>query len=126
MEKEFSKFEITAIKRTAANVDRYVQKKAKLLKTLQEVTTELELTQTMIDRWQGPIKEMTGGFTTESLIKKTKTDSGTKFELIYPETIVPDFPTEGLEEGATLAIIPGTENTPVYDAPVCDEENQAV
>ena len=53
--KEFSKFEIAAIKRTAQNVDKYVSKKTKLVAKRAELDTEIQSLQTMIDGWQEPI-----------------------------------------------------------------------
>lgn len=93
MEKKFSKFDIAAIKRTAANVSKYVTEKTKLEKKQQELAAKVEELQQMIDGWQEPIKAMTGGYTTESLVTRVVDKSGknpiTKFELIYPETVVP-------------------------------------
>ena len=91
--KEFSKFEIAAIKRTAQNVDKYVSKKTKLVAKRAELDTEIQSLQTMIDGWQEPIRSMTGGFTTEDLVTKVIDKSGdnpvTKYELKYPDTVVP-------------------------------------
>jgi hypothetical protein len=55
----------------------------------------------MIDAFQGPIKEMTGGYTTEDLVKKEVIKTGkfdpktgkeiiqTRYALKYPETVIP-------------------------------------
>lgn len=98
--KEFSKFEVASIKRTAQNVDKYVSRKTKLLAKRAELDTEIKTMQTMIDGWQEPIKNMTGGFTTEDLITKTIDKSGenpiTKYELKYPETVIPVEPSVGV------------------------------
>ena len=100
--KEFSKFEIAAIKRTAQNVDKYVSKKTKLVAKRAELDTEIQSLQTMIDGWQEPIKHMTGGFTTEDLITKKIDKSGenpiTKYELKYPETVIPEYELKYPEE----------------------------
>ena len=93
MVKEFSKFEIAAIKRTAQNVDKYVSNKNKLLAKKAKIEAELVVLQSMIDGWQEPIKNMTGGFTTEDLVVKNIDKSGdnpvTKYELRFPDTIIP-------------------------------------
>lgn len=93
MAKEFSKFEVAAIKRTAANVSKFVTEKEKLEQKKAALDERLQKLQEMIDGWQAPIKAMTGGFTTESLVKRIVDKSGknpiTKFELLYPETVVP-------------------------------------
>ena len=91
--KEFSKFEIAAIKRTAQNVDKYVSNKNKLLAKKAKIEAELVVLQSMIEGWQEPIKNMTGGFTTEDLVVKNIDKSGdnpvTKYELRFPDTIIP-------------------------------------
>lgn len=93
--KEFSKLEIASIKRTAQNVNKYVSQKEKLEGKKAAIDAEIVTLQGMIDAWQEPIKKMTGGFTTEDLIIKTVDKSGekgtvsTKYELRYPETVIP-------------------------------------
>ena len=47
----------------------------------------------MLNTWEEPIKQMTGGYTTEDLVTKhvitTDKSQTIKFELKYPETVVP-------------------------------------
>ena len=117
--KEFSKFEIAAIKRTAQNVDKYVSKKTKLVAKRAELDTEIQSLQTMIDGWQEPIKHMTGGFTTEDLITKKIDKSGenpiTKYELKYPEAVIPEIP-EISEPTAEEVAAPVAEEAPKAEA----------
>ena len=91
--KKFSKFEIAAIKRTAASVNKYVERKKKLLDQQDSINAELESISTMLNTWEEPIKQMTGGYTTEDLVVKnvitTDKSQTVKFELKYPETVVP-------------------------------------
>lgn len=95
--KKFTSTQIAQIKRTAQNVAKYTTQKERLLAKINQLKAELEMTQGMIDGWQGPIKLMTGGFTTEELINRvvTHTDKDgkeatiTKYELKYPETVLP-------------------------------------
>ena len=91
--KKFSKFEIAAIKRTAASVNKYVERKKKLLAQQDSINAELESISTMLNTWEEPIKQMTGGYTTEDLVTKhvitTDKSQSIKFELKYPETVVP-------------------------------------
>ena len=91
--KKFSKFEIAAIKRTAASVNKYVERKKKLLAQQDSINAELESISTMLNTWEEPIKQMTGGYTTEDLVTKhvitTDKSQAIKFELKYPETVVP-------------------------------------
>ena len=91
--KKFSKFEIAAIKRTAASVNKYVERKKKLLAQQDSINAELESISTMLNTWEEPIKQMTGGYTTEDLVIKhvitTDKSQAIKFELKYSETVVP-------------------------------------
>ena len=101
MEKKFSKIEIAAIKRTAQNVAQFVTKKEKLNKKIEELEMEKQSLQPMIDAFQGPIKEMTGGYTTEDLVQREVVHTGkmdsktgkeiiqTRYVLKYPKTVVP-------------------------------------
>ena len=127
MEKTFSKIEIAIIKRTAQNVAQYVNKKEKLLAEIEKiknskqelidkftatvddkiaakvakVEAEIAVVQPMIDSFQTPIKDLTGGYTTEDLVTKEITHTGkmdangkeilqTRYVLKYPETVVPE------------------------------------
>lgn len=101
MEKKFSKIEIAVIKRTAQNVNQFVTKKEKLNHKIAELEAEKAQLQTFIDSFQDPIKEMTGGYTTEDLVVKESVNTGkldsktgkeiiqTRFVLKYPETVIP-------------------------------------
>ena len=133
--KTFSKLDIAIIKRTAQNVAPYVSKKHKLSQELEQlhaaeegmiqeaiekarqkaqekyaakiakVTAEKDAFQKLIDSFQGPIKDMTGGYTTEDLVTREVVHTGqtdpktgkeklqTRFVLVYPETVVPNIPT---------------------------------
>lgn len=141
--KTFNKIEIAIIKRTAQNVQQYVNKKEKLnaeiekIKTskqemidkyaasldeklavkIAKIQTEINVFQPIIDSFQGPIKEMTGGYTTEDLITKEVVHTGkmdantgkellqTRFVLKYPDTVVPPV----TEEVPTTAEGPGSD-----------------
>jgi len=106
--KEFNSIERASIKRTAQNVERFVVKKTKTLEKIAELQEDLESIQRMIDSWQAPIKEMTGGYTTEDLIRTVTIVTGTdpktgkeitakKYEFIYPDTVIPPV-VEGSDE----------------------------
>lgn len=101
MEKKFSKIEIAVIKRTAQNVAQFVTKKERLDAKIAELEAEKAALQPMIDAFQGPIKAMTGGYTTEDLVVRESVGTGkmdaktgkeimqTRYELKYPETVIP-------------------------------------
>jgi len=99
--KNFSKIEIAVIKRTAQNVAQFVTKKEKLNAKIAELEAEKASLQPIIDSFQGPIKEMTGGYTTEDLVTREVVHTGkmdsktgkeilqTRYILKYPDTVVP-------------------------------------
>lgn len=101
MEKKFSKIEIAVIKRTAQNVNQFVNKKEKINAKIAELEAEKASLQPIIDSFQGPIKEMTGGYTTEDLVQREVISTGkidpktgkeimqTRFVLKYPDTVIP-------------------------------------
>ena len=105
--KNFSKIEIAVIKRTAQNVAQFVTKKEKLNAKIAELEAEKASLQPIIDSFQGPIKEMTGGYTTEDLVTREVVHTGkmdsktgkeilqTRYILKYPDTVVPPTTEDG-------------------------------
>lgn len=100
MKKEFSKFEVAVIKRTAQNVNPMVTKKAKIREKISELEEEYNKLELMQEQYEASIRTMTGGFSTEDLVQKVIEDTGktdkegrpikvTKYVLKYPDTIVP-------------------------------------
>jgi hypothetical protein len=97
--KEFSKAEKAAIKRTAASVDSYVQKKNKLQAKIDALMLELEgIKNTLKVLDTTPF--ITGGYTSEDIVEKVVTLTGkedkngnpikvTTYVFKYPETIIP-------------------------------------
>lgn len=109
--KKFSKIEIAVIKRTAQNVASYVAKKESINNKIAALKKELENeVQPLIDVFQGPIKEMTGGYTTEDLVIKEAVKTGKmdpktgketisyRYALKYPETVIPVTPSNPVED----------------------------
>lgn len=68
METNLSKFEIATCKRTAANVRSFRTKRMKLLEKIAAMQTEVEHLEKIIDAFEAPIKEMTGGLTSEQVL----------------------------------------------------------
>lgn len=100
MKKEFSKFFVASLKRTAQNVSPLVRRKQKLKAEIADREEELKSIQVLLDTYEAPIKEATGGYGTEDLVVRTVEVTGkvnkngkpvkvTKWNLKYPETIVP-------------------------------------
>lgn len=98
--KEFSKFEIATIKRTAQNVAPLVRRKTKIKEQIAKLQEEYDLLNTQQLQWEQAIVTMTGGYTTEDLVEKVvETTSSvdkdgnpvkvTKYVLKYPDTVVP-------------------------------------
>ena len=133
MKKEFSKFFVASLKRTAQNVSPLVRRKQKLQAEIAEREEELKSIQVQLDTYEAPIKEATGGYGTEDLVVRTvevtdKVDKDgkpikvTKWNLKYPETIVPVEETAELAEPADVAeadtVVPPTETLePETEAP---------
>lgn len=97
--KEFTKFELARLKRTAQNVEGFLKQKNKLEAKKAEIEAELTNVNQQIELTDAPTVAMTG-YHTEDIIKKvvTPTDQVDKngnvikkvtFEFIYPDTIVP-------------------------------------
>lgn len=110
-EKKFSKFFVASLKRTAQNVYPLVRQRNKLQKQIEEAQEELNSINVQLDAYQAPIKEQTGGYTTDDLISREIIDTGktdkngkpvkqTVFKLIYPDTIVPNTPPANAEPEA--------------------------
>ena len=103
--KEFTKFELARLKRTAQNVEGFLKQKNKLEEKKAKIEEELSVINQQIELTDAPTVAMTG-YHTEDIIKKvvTPTDQVDKngniikkvtFEFIYPDTIIP--PTLGPE-----------------------------
>lgn len=99
--KEFSKFFIASLKRIAQNVSPLVRRKQKLQLEIAEREEEMTSIQKQLDTYEAPIKEATGGYGTEDLVIRTvevtdKMDKDgkpikvTKWNLKYPDTIIPE------------------------------------
>lgn len=102
-EKKFSKFFVASLKRTAQNVYPLVRQRNKLQKQIEEAKEELDSINVQLDAYQAPIKEQTGGYTTDDLISREVIDTGktdkngkpvkqTVYKLIYPDTVIPNTP----------------------------------
>lgn len=118
--KEFSKFEIAVIKRTAQNVNPMVTKKNKIKKQIAALSEEYDTLDKMQEQYEASIKTMTGGYSTEDLVDKVIKDTGkvdkdgkpikvTQYILKYPETIIPVAATENENTNADIAAMDETD-----------------
>lgn len=123
--KEFSKFEIAVIKRTAQNVNPMVTKKNKIRKQIAALSEEYDTLDKMQEQYEASIKTMTGGYSTEDLVDKVIKDTGkvdkdgkpikvTQYILKYPETIIPVSAT--VDENASADIAAMDETNEVAEA----------
>ena len=137
--KEFTKFELARMKRTAQNVEGFLKQKNKLEEKKAKIEEELAVINQQIELTDAPTVAMTG-YHTEDIIKKvvTPTDQVDKngniikkvtFEFIYPDTIVPPVTEEEapvdteetIASGVKEDIVPSTENNSIIN-----EENPSL
>lgn len=122
--KEFTKFELARMKRTAQNVEGFLKQKNKLEAKKTEIDAKLKIINEQIELTDAPTVAMTG-YHTEDIIKKVVTPTDqvdkngniikkTTFEFIYPDTIIPPV----TEEETPVS----TEETTVSDEEKSDEE----
>lgn len=97
---KFTSKQIANMKRIAMNVNTDVTKRNKLVEKRDELQKEIDRLNKIIDLNELPVKEMTGGYTTEELFIKIVTETDkvdkdgrtiktTSYQLRYPETIIP-------------------------------------
>ena len=124
--KEFTKFELARMKRTAQNVEGFLKQKNKLEEKKAKIEEELAIVNQQIELTDAPTVAMTG-YHTKDIIKKvvTPTDQVDKngniikkvtFEFIYPDTIVPpvaeeEVPAETVKTRASDVEEPSEETT---------------
>lgn len=97
--KEFSKFEIASIKRTAANMWPLLKKKRNLIAKIEELSKELEDVKAKLDSYDTPIKAFTNGWSVEYLVERVVGDNKVaKYQLKYPETVIPTDSTVNIDD----------------------------
>lgn len=74
--KEFSKFEVAAIKRTAQNISSFITKRNKLVAKRDALDAEINSINEAIDKWEAPIMEITGGKKVEELVDRVQVKTG--------------------------------------------------
>ena len=118
--KEFTKFELARMKRTAQNVEGFLKQKNKLEEKKAKIEEELAVINQQIELTDAPTVAMTG-YHTEDIIKKvvTPTDQVDKngniikkvtFEFIYPDTIVPPVTEEEVPYNVEETIVSDEES----------------
>lgn len=69
--KELTRFELAIVKRTAQNTKSLRTKRDKLVDKINIAQEELTVINETIDKFEAPIREMTGGFTSEEYLNDT-------------------------------------------------------
>lgn len=132
--KTFSKFEIARLKRTAQNINQYLNKAAKLKEKIAKLQAELDEVNQLIEVTDAPTKLMTGGYGTQDIFDRVLNDNGTTrlwgFEFKYPFTIIPPV-DDVIKARAYGNLIPGqnakttedqSEETPSEPEDMTEEE----
>lgn len=92
--KELTKFELAAVKRTAANVKIFKTKKARYETKKEEYQKEIDALNQLIEAWEAPVIAMTGK-TSEEILSQHNSEASTKET---PET------TEQTQESESIEI----------------------
>ena len=119
--KEFTKFELARMKRTAQNVEGFLKQKNKLETKKAEIEAQLKIIDEQIELTDSPTVAMTG-YHTEDIIRKVVTPTDqvdkngnivkkTTFEFIYPDTIVPPVTYDNVEETTASDVEESNEET---------------
>ena len=68
MEKELTRFEVAIVKRTAQNTKALRTKRDKAKARIEALTAELQEIEAVIEKFEAPVKEITGGLTSEEVL----------------------------------------------------------
>lgn len=94
MEKELSRFEIAIVKRTAQNTKALRTKRDKAKAKIEALTADLQEIEAVIEKFEAPVKEITGGLTSEEVLAELAKTENAKEEY---EAEVPATPAESVE-----------------------------
>lgn len=102
MEKELSRFELAIVKRTAQNTKALRTKRDKAKAKIEALTAELQEIEAVIEKFEAPVKEITGGLTSEEVLTElAKAETAEDPTTIVGETHeseVPATPAECVSE----------------------------
>lgn len=114
MEKELSRFEIAIVKRTAQNTKALRTKRDKAKAKIEALTTELQEIEAVIEKFEAPVKEITGGLTSEEVLAElAKAEAVENSAEETYESEVPATPSECVESVETTADCDNAEHCPV-------------
>ena len=83
--KEFSKYELAAIKRTAQTVKPLLAKVVKINEKIAVLEQEKINIESNINMWENPIKEVSGGFTSTEILNQSIENQITTVKLEEPQ-----------------------------------------
>lgn len=113
MEKELSRFEIAIVKRTAQNTKALRTKRDKAKAKIEALTAELQEIEAVIEKFEAPVKEITGGLTSEEVLAelaKAEAVENSTAETCESEALVSSVTCESVE---TTVACNNAEHCPV-------------
>lgn len=110
MEKELSRFEIAIVKRTAQNTKALRTKRDKAKARIEALTAELQEIEAVIEKFEAPVKEITGGLSSEEVLAELAKAETTEESC---ESEAPATPAECVESVETTAACDNAEHCPV-------------
>lgn len=110
MEKELSRFEIAIVKRTAQNTKALRTKRDKAKAKIEALTAELQEIEAVIEKFEAPVKEITGGLSSEEVLAELAKAETAENSAEETESEVPATPAECVE---TTEACDNAEHCPV-------------
>lgn len=80
MEKELTRFEVAVVKRTAQSTKPLRNKRDRITAKIAALNTELNEVNAVIEKFEAPIREITGGLTSEEVLAQIATESAVTVE----------------------------------------------
>lgn len=72
---ELNRLQLAAIKRAAKNVQPMRNKKARLMQRMEALQREIEGIDATIEAWENPVRNMTGGYSSEEILRENTTEN---------------------------------------------------
>lgn len=110
--KELSRFELANCKRTAKSVQQFRAKKNRLEEKVAVLQKELDTINAVIEKYEAPIIELTGGFTSEQVLNGemdlalAKAEAAGLAETLKEDEAPVEAPTEAVVEEQPVAADP--------------------
>lgn len=70
-----NRMQLAAIKRAAKNVQPLRSKKARLIQRVEALNKEIEGIDATIEAWENPVRAMTGGYSSEEILRENDTEN---------------------------------------------------